>query len=303
MAESPAEELACLQTEARNPNTFELDALSPLELVRALHAENEGVAEAIEPALPQIGQALEIIGERLRAGGKMYYIGAGTSGRLGVLDASECPPTFGVSPDLIQGIIAGGDRALRNSIEGAEDDPAIGAAEIVARGIGPLDVAVGIAASGRTPYVIGALEAARTAGAFTVAITNVQAAALEPFADVTIAAVTGPEPITGSTRMKAGTAQKMILNLLSTGVMILLGKTYGNLMVDVKATNAKLRDRAQRIVMAAAGVDRITALDALEKCDWHAKTAIVAVMSGVEPTAARQRLSESEGFVRRALGK
>ncbi len=303
MVESAVGELASLQTEARNPNTFELDALSPIDLVRALHDENYSVAEAIEPALPQISKALVVISDRLRTGGRMYYIGAGTSGRLGVLDASECPPTFGISPDSVQGIIAGGDHALRNSIEGAEDDPAIGAAEITSRGIGTKDVVVGIAASGRTPYVIGGLGAARKAGAFTVALTNVRPSALESYADITITAVTGPEPITGSTRMKAGTAQKMILNLLSTGVMVLLGKTYGNLMVDVKATNAKLRDRAERIVMTAAGVDRSTAIASLEGCDWHAKTAIVSIMRGVEPGAARKRLAESDGFVRRALEK
>ena len=303
MPESPAEELGSLQTEAPNPNTTELDALSPSDLARVLHAENYSVAKAVESVLPQITQALDAIAIRLRAGGRMYYIGAGTSGRLGVLDASECPPTFGVSPDLIQGIIAGGDHALRNSIEGAEDDPATGVTEIGARGVGPKDVVVGIAASGRTPYVIGALEAAGKAGAFTIAVTNVRPAAMDSIADVTIAAVTGAEPITGSTRLKAGTAQKMILNLLSTGAMVLLGKTYGNLMVDVKATNAKLRDRAQRIVMAAAGVDRSTALSALEKCDWHAKTAIVSILRGVNPAVAGKWLAESDGFVRRALEK
>ena len=301
MSDSLSSELASLQTEARNPNTRELDQLSPQDLARALHAENYAVAEAIEPVLPEIGRALKVIAERLRNGGRMFYIGAGTSGRLGVLDASECPPTFGVPPDLIQGIIAGGDTALRHSIEGAEDDPSSGAVEITARGIGNNDVVVGIAASGRTPYVIGALEAARKAGAFAIAVTNARPAEVERVADVTIAAVTGPEPITGSTRMKAGSAQKMILNLLSTGAMVLLGKTYGNLMVDVKATNAKLRDRAQRIVMEAANVDRPTAFRALEKCDWHAKTAIVSLLKGITPDAARERLETTLGFVGQAL--
>ena len=303
MAEPPAEELAGLQTEAQNPKTLELDALPPHELARALHAENYEVAEAVESALPKIGEALVAIAKRLRSDGRMYYIGAGTSGRLGVLDASECPPTFGVPPDMIQGIIAGGDHALRNSIEGAEDDPAKGAAEIAARGVAPKDIVVGIAASGRTPYVMGALEAAGRAGALTIGVTNVRPAAMDRMVEISIAADTGPEPITGSTRMKAGSAQKMILNILSTGAMVLLGKTYGNLMVDVKATNAKLRDRAQRIVMAAAGVDRSTAHAALEKCDWHAKTAIVAVLRDIEPASARSLLVESDGFVRRALEK
>ena len=294
-------ELSQLQTEARNPNTLELDTLPPVELARALHAENYTVAAAIEPILPQIGEALEEIDRRLREGGRMYYFGAGTSGRLGVLDASECPPTFGVAPDLVQGVIAGGDHALRNSIEGAEDDPSAGAAEVRSRGIRSIDVVVGIAASGRTPWVIGALRAARDAGAFTLAITNVMPSTMEAAADVTLAAVTGPEPVTGSTRMKAGTAQKMILNLLSTGAMILGGKTYGNLMVDVKATNEKLRDRAQRIVMEATGVDRDAALKALEKSDWHAKTAIIVLLRGQNPAEAREQLELAGGFVRRAL--
>src|SRR5687768_15760490 len=190
MAESSAEELAGLQTEARNPNTLDLDALPPQELAQALHAENYQVAEAVESALPQIGQALEAIANRLRSGGRLYYIGAGTSGRLGVLDASECPPTFGVPPDLIQGIIAGGDHALRHSIEGAEDDPATGAAEIAARGVDQKDAVVGIAASGRTPYVMGALEAAGRVGALTIGIANVRPAAIDRVAEISIAAVT-----------------------------------------------------------------------------------------------------------------
>ena len=294
-------DLSKLQTEARNPNTHNLDTLDPESLARALHRENHTVAEAIDPLMPLIARALSEIHARFQRGGRMFYFGAGTSGRLGVLDASECPPTFGVSPDLIQGIIAGGDHALRNSIEGAEDDPEAGAQEVRSRGIGGADVVVGIAASGRTPWVIGALNEARSLGAYAVGVTNVKPAALEAAADITIAAVTGPEPVTGSTRMKAGTAQKMILNLLSTGAMIMQGKTYGNLMVDVKATNVKLRDRAQRIVMEAAGVDPQKAVELLEESDWNAKTAIVSALAGIGPGEARNRLEAAGGFVAKAL--
>jgi len=300
-AQSSDSELALLQTEARNPRTADLDSLNPEELARALHEENHQVAGAIDEALPQVARAIELIADRLRRGGKLYYIGAGTSGRLGVLDASECPPTFGVDSERVQGIIAGGERALRFSIEGAEDDRAAGSAEIRSRQIDGDDVLVGIAASGRTPYVIGALDAAREAGAATIAVVNSRPAALDEWADITIAAVTGPEAITGSTRMKAGTAQKMILNMLSTCAMVLLGKTYGNLMVDVRATNEKLRDRAIRIVVEAAGVSREKARTALEQCDWHAKTAVVVLSCSLSPEEARVRLEACGGFVLRAL--
>lgn len=292
-----------LQTEQRNPRTMEMDRLSVEELAHVLHAENYLVAEAVERALPQIAQAIGVIAERLRKGGRLFYIGAGTSGRLGVLDASECPPTFGVSPEMVQAIIAGGDTALRNSVEGAEDESEAGAADLRERGVGDRDVVVGIAASGRTPYVLGALQAARAIGAYTIAVVNTRPAEMEAAADLTIAALTGPEALAGSTRLKAGTAQKMILNLLSTGAMVRLGKTYGNLMVDVQATNAKLRDRATRIVMAAAGVEREAAQVALERAGWRAKTAIVMLRLQVSPEEAEARLAEAGGFVRRAVGE
>jgi N-acetylmuramic acid 6-phosphate etherase len=290
-----------LQTEARNPRTAEMDTLPVEELARVLHAENYAVAEAVGQALPEIANAIEVITERLKRGGRLLYIGAGTSGRLGVLDASECPPTFGVEPDTVWGIIAGGDTALRSSIEGAEDDPNAGARALQDARIQTEDVVVGIAASGRTPYVIGALEYARSIGTFTVAVVNVQPSALESVADLTIAVVTGPEALTGSTRLKAGTAQKMVLNLLSTGAMVRLGKTYGNLMVDVKATNEKLRDRAIRIVTAASGCDPEAARVALDQCEWHAKIAIVMLRSDTGADEARTRLARSGGFVRAAL--
>lgn len=292
-----------LLTEQRNPRTMEMDCLSVEELARVLHAENGAVAEAVDAALPEIARAIAVIAERLVRGGRLFYIGAGTSGRLGVLDASECPPTFGVEPSLVQGIIAGGDAALRNAIEGAEDDPAAGAADLRTRGLIAEDVVVGIAASGRTPYVVGALNYARTAGAFAIAVVNTRPAEMEAAADLTIAAVTGPEALTGSTRLKAGTAQKMILNLLSTGAMVRLGKTYGNLMVDVQATNEKLRERAIRIVQAATGAEAERACATLEQTGWHAKTAIVLLCLGVSPEEAAARLQDARGFVRAALGE
>jgi len=250
----PAHDTSGLETERRNPETADIDSLQTGDFVRVLHAQNFRVAEAVSAALPAISTAIEVIADRLERGGRLFYMGAGTSGRIGVLDASECPPTFGVSAEMVQGIIAGGDSALRNSIEGAEDDSEAGEKEIPARGVRPVDVVVGIAASGRTPYVIGAIRGAKAAGAYTIAVVNVSRSRLESEADLTITAVTGPEAITGSTRLKAGTAQKMILNLLSTGAMVRLGKTYGNLMVDVAATNDKLKERAILIVMEAAGV-------------------------------------------------
>lgn len=239
---------------------------------------------------------------RFNRGGRLIYVGAGTSGRLGVLDASECPPTFGVPADLVQGIIAGGPLALTTAIEGAEDDPEAGREAIREHAVGAADVVAGIAASGRTPYVVGALEGARSAGAFTVGITNVANAALSRHADVTLAAVTGPEPLTGSTRLNAGTAQKLVLNLISTGAMVRIGKAYGNLMVDLKATNTKLRDRAIRIVVAAAGASRVEAEAALEQTGWAARPAIVMLACGVTVDEAVDRLAKAHGWVRAAIG-
>ncbi len=295
------ENLARLETEGRNPRTMELDRLPTRTLVEALHAENLAVFTAVESALPQIAQVVDILAERWGRGGRLFYAGAGTSGRLGVLDASECPPTFGVAPDRVQGVIAGGIAALTASIEGAEDDPEAGARDLQTRNVGPNDVVAGIAASGRTPYVLGALTWARSIEAATVAIVNVSDSELSAQADFVIAAVTGPEPITGSTRLKAGTAQKLILNLLTTATMVRLGKVYGNLMVDARASNAKLRDRATRIVMTAAEVERSVAESALQEADGHAKTAIVALRLGISTAEATRRLERANGWVRAAL--
>ena len=293
--------LSQLETEARNPHTAGLDQLSTTQLVETLHAENYAVAEAVATALPIIAQVVDIIAKRMERGGRLFYIGAGTSGRLGVLDASECPPTFGIAPDRVQGIIAGGLTALTTSIEGTEDSPEAGAEDVRSRGIGPDDVVVGIAASGRTPYVLGALQAARQVGAVTVALVNVSCAEMAGHADLTIAAVTGPEALTGSTRLKAGTAQKLVLNLLTTATMVRLGKVYGNLMVDMRSTNVKLRDRAVRIVMAATDVSRAQAEPALAAADWSCKTAIVMLKRNLSASHAADLLAKTGGWVRAAL--
>ncbi len=293
--------LSHLETESRNPNTLHLDCLNTVALVETLHAENYGIAGAVAQTLPQIVQVVDQIVERLASGGRLFYVGAGTSGRLGVLDASECPPTFGVDPTLVQGIIAGGTTALTTSIEGAEDSPETGARDARERGVGARDVVVGIAASGRTPYVIGALDFARSVGSFTAAIVNVTDSELARHADVTIAAVTGAEALTGSTRLKAGTAQKMALNLLTTAAMIRLGKVYGNLMVDVRATNVKLRDRAIRIVAVAAHTDALVAAEMLAETDWDCKTAIVSLLAHCPPDEARARLKVAKGWVQAAI--
>jgi len=296
-----SEDFARLETEGRNPRTLDLDTLSTAGLVQRLHRESLAAFTAVEAVLPQITQVVDILAERLAHGGRLFYIGAGTSGRLGVLDASECPPTFGVSKEMVQGLIAGGDFALRNPIEGAEDSPETGAADLRARAITAQDVVVGIAASGRTPYVLGALDAAREAGAFTVSLANVSHSALARHVDLAIEAVTGPEAVTGSTRLKAGTAQKLILNLLTTAAMVRLGKVYSNLMVDVRASNVKLQDRAVRILMSAADAERPAAEAALEAAGGQVKTAIVMLRRSVSAQQAAQLLAAADGWVGRAL--
>ena len=293
--------LADLETEARNPRTSDLDTLSTEVLIKALHDENLTVLKAVEATLLYLADLVDQTAERLILGGRLFYVGAGTSGRLGVLDASECPPTFGVDPGLIQGIIAGGDAALKKSVEGAEDLAALGASDLQAAGISINDVVVGISASGRTPYVTGALQAAKDVGALTAAIVNVSNSEHSHHAAITLAAITGPESISGSTRMKAGTAQKLILNILSTAVMVRMGKVYGNLMVDVRANNDKLRDRAVRIVTAATGADRDAAERALADTNGRAKSAIVMLILDISPSEADSRLARAGGWVRRAL--
>jgi len=271
---------ANLTTEKRNSASANIDKVSTLEMVKIINDEDKKVAAAVEKVLPQIARAVDLIAEKISNGGRLFYIGAGTSGRLGVLDASECPPTFGVESELVQGIIAGGNYALTNAVEGAEDNKNLAVENLRERNFTAKDILVGIAASGRTPYVIAAVEYAKKFGAATLGVSCVENSALAKIVDIEITPVTGAEVVTGSTRMKAGTATKMVLNMLTTGAMIRLGKVYGNLMVDVRATNEKLRDRAKRIVIAATGCDEVTAVETLNKFDGRAKSAIDFLLSG-----------------------
>ncbi|MDB5080108.1 MAG: N-acetylmuramic acid 6-phosphate etherase [Chloroflexi bacterium] len=290
-----------LATEASNPASRNLDQLSVLEIVSLMNAEDTKVPEAVSKVLPQIARAVEVITERMQRGGRLIYMGAGTSGRLGVLDAAECPPTFNTSPDKVLGLLAGGPNAMVNAAEAAEDDPELGRQDVIKINLSANDAVVGLAASGRTPYVIGALQYAREVGAAAIAVTCNSPSALEEVAEITIAPVTGPEVLAGSTRLKAGSAQKMVLNMLSTATMVRLGKTYGNLMVDMRPTNAKLRRRAARIVAEATGQDDNSAMEALEQSGGETRTAIVALLAGVTPVEARERLRQAGGFVRKAI--
>ncbi len=258
-------DLATLKTEARNQNTLHIDRMTTLDMVTVMNNENRVVEDAVATQLPEIAAAIDIIAERLEAGGHLIYIGAGTSGRLGVVDASECPPTFGVDPRLVRGIIAGGEGAMFRAVEGAEDDETRGAAELEADGVAAGDVVVGLSASGGAPYVLGALKRARELGAIPLGITCNPDSRMHPLCDVTIAPYVGPEVITGSSRLKAGTAQKLVLNMLSTGAMVKTGKVVGNLMVNVRPTNVKLRDRCVRILMELGSCDRATAEALIDK--------------------------------------
>ncbi len=257
--------LSILPTEARNPLTCRIDELSTLDMLRLINDEDAKVAAAVVLELPRIASTVDAIADRFERGGRLYYVGAGTSGRLGVLDASECPPTFGVEPELFQGIIAGGDGALRRSIEGAEDSSEQGAADLAERGFVKADTLIGIAASGRTPYVLGAMEYAKQQGGMAIGLSCVPGSPVARMAEIAISPNTGAEVITGSTRMKAGTATKMVLNMISTGVMIRRGAVYGNLMVNVQLTNEKLIDRGRRIVMTALRCDEATATRLLDE--------------------------------------
>jgi N-acetylmuramic acid 6-phosphate etherase len=292
--------LAALPTEARNPASELIDQLSTIEMLRLVSEEDAKVAAAVAAELPHIANAVDAIADRFKQGGRLFYIGAGTSGRLGVLDASECPPTFSVDPSLFQGIIAGGDSALRNSSEASEDSPEQGAADLVARAFTKHDALIGIAASGRTPYVLGALGHARKLGALTIALACVPDSPMAAIADIAIAPLTGAEILTGSTRLKAGTATKLVLNMISTGVMIRAGAVYGNLMVNVQTTNAKLIDRAQRIISAATGVDQPTAAKLLAE-GGTVKTAIVMQKCSLDRAAAEAKLEAAKGNLTTAL--
>ena len=287
-------------TEAQNPQTTAIDTLSSFEIVTLINDEDLKVAAAVREELPQIARAVDIVVERLKRGGRLFYLGAGTSGRLGVLDASEMPPTYGTPPELVQGFIAAGDVALRHSVEGAEDDPEGGARVLRGADVNDTDVVVGITVSGSTAWVLGAIDEARQRGAATVALTCDPRSPLARACDVTIAPVVGPEVIAGSSRMKAGTAQKMVLNMLSTATMIRLGKVYGNMMVDVQPTNAKLRRRALRILQHASGADTESARVALEATGYDVKTSLVMLLTGADVDEARGRLEAAGGLVRRA---
>jgi N-acetylmuramic acid 6-phosphate etherase len=291
-----------LLTESRNPASTRLDELTPLELVRLMSAEDARVAPAVAACAEVIARAIEVIAERLGRGGRLVYAGAGTSGRLGVLDATECPPTFNSPPGQVVGVIAGGPDALTRAVEGAEDHPEYAEHALAALGLGAGDVLVGIATSGRTPYVGGALAYARRVGAFSVGLFCNPDSDLLPLPDLAIVPAVGPEVLTGSTRLKAGTATKLVLNLLSTGAMVRLGKTYGNLMVDLRATNSKLRARANRIVRTLTGLSAEPAGELLQRCGGELKTALVAHLAGVAPDEARARLQAAGGQVRSAVG-
>ncbi|MEQ9872424.1 N-acetylmuramic acid 6-phosphate etherase [Pectobacterium brasiliense] len=293
--------LGTLVSETRNPATMALDQFSTLEMMHAFNQEDRKVPEAIAQVLPAIAEAVDLATASLQEGGRLIYLGAGTSGRLGVLDASECPPTFGVPHGLVIGLIAGGPGALLKAVEGAEDDPALGEADLKALDVTAADMVVGLAASGRTPYVIGALRYARDVGCRTAAISCNPHSPIAQEAQVAISPVVGPEALTGSTRLKSGTAQKLVLNMISTGVMVKLGKVYQNLMVDVKATNVKLLDRACRIVVEATGAEREKARQALVQADNEVKPAILMLLANIDVTAARERLKQHNGYLREAL--
>lgn len=295
-------DLSRLQTEGRNTASENIDTLSTLDMLTIINQEDQKVALAVERILPQIAQAVDAITHAFVQGGRLIYCGAGTSGRLGILDASECPPTYGTPREQVVGLIAGGHTAILRAVENAEDNVALGEQDMIENQVGERDVVVGIAASGRTPYVIGAMKYARTQGATVVSLTCNANSAMSQLADIALEALVGPEVVTGSSRMKAGTAQKMVLNMLTTGAMIRSGKVYGNLMVDVEATNAKLVQRQIDIVMQATDCDRSTAIKALSECERHCKTAILMLLGQLSAAEASAVLTQNNGFIRQALG-
>jgi len=295
------EELNKLDTEQRNPASANIDLLSSEEMVALINREDHRCAEAVAQVLPEIARSVDLIEGQLRRGGRLFYAGAGTSGRLGVLDAAECPPTYGVAPELVVGLIAGGPSAFLKAVEGAEDSPELGRKDLQEHGFCEKDALVGIAASGRTPYVIGAMDYAREVGAPVMALVCCRNSEMSRHADVTMAPVPGPEVITGSSRMKSGTCQKLVLNMLSTCVMVKLGKVYSNLMVDVQATNHKLVNRAIRIVCTATGADAEEAEAALKQCGFSCKTAIVMMLLKADAEEAERLLAEADGRIALAL--
>ncbi|KMW72685.1 N-acetylmuramic acid-6-phosphate etherase [Photorhabdus luminescens subsp. luminescens] len=290
--------LSNMITESRNPASANIDTLPTLEMLKLINNEDKKVALAVEQTLPKIAETVDKITAAFRQGGRLIYIGAGTSGRLGILDASECPPTYGAKPEQVVGLIAGGHQAILHAVENAEDNQQLGANDLQALNFNSKDVLVGIAASGRTPYVLGAMAYAKSVGAAVACISCNPESPMTQTADIAITPIVGPEIVTGSSRMKAGTAQKLILNMLTTGAMIRTGKVYGNLMVDIEATNAKLVERQKNIVMAATECNREQAEQALAECDGHCKTAIVMILAGVSAQQAKVLLEKHHGFIR-----
>jgi N-acetylmuramic acid 6-phosphate etherase len=300
---SEPEEFGALSTESVDPRYAAIDEMPIAELVVLMNEADSAVPAAVRAELPRIIPAIEAAAERMKAGGRLVYIGAGTAGRIGVLDASEAPPTFNTPPELVFGILAGGAKAFATPEEGAEDSPDGGIAAIEAADIGPLDTVIGIASSGRTPYVIAAIRRARELGALTVGLSCNSDTPLSAVAEHPIEVVVGPEVISGSTRLKAGTAQKLVLNMFSTVVMVQLGKTYGNLMVDVRPTNEKLRDRAARIVRTVSGADQARAIATLQDADYRVKVAILSLRLGIDIEEAAARLEATHGRLKDALGE
>ncbi|MCS2160333.1 N-acetylmuramic acid 6-phosphate etherase [Scandinavium sp. H11S7] len=294
-------DLSALATESRNPASENIDTLSTLEMLKVINTEDQKVALAVEEQLPAIAKAVDAITQAFACGGRLIYCGAGTSGRLGILDASECPPTYGTPRERVVGLIAGGKTAILQAVENAEDSPQMGEQDLRDLALNERDVVIGIAASGRTPYVIGALNYARSVGATVGAIACNRGSEIGKIADIAIEPMVGPEVVTGSSRMKAGTAQKLVLNMLTTGAMIRSGKVFGNLMVDVEATNAKLLQRQVNIVVQATECEPAAAEAALNACDRHCKTAIVMVLAGVSAADASAMLNNNNGFIRSAI--
>ena len=286
--------LESLDTEKRNINTMNLDELSTVEIIAKINQEDKKIADCVEPAIAEIGKATDFAVGSIKSGGRLIYMGAGTSGRLGILDASECPPTYGVPFDMVIGIIAGGDKAIRKAVEGAEDSKELAVKDLKKIGFNEKDTLVGLAASGRTPYVIGGLEYARSIGAKTAAISCVQGAKISDMADAKIEVIVGAEAVTGSTRMKAGTAQKMVLNMISTTAMVKIGKVYQNLMVDVATTNEKLKVRALNIVSEATGIEKESSKELLEDSGYDVKVAIVMGLASVDASKARKTLEKND---------
>ncbi|WP_373453644.1 N-acetylmuramic acid 6-phosphate etherase [Paucisalibacillus globulus] len=293
--------LSALVTEMRNEHSMAIDNMSTGEILSVINNEDFKVAQAVQQVLPQVEQAVEKIYHSLKNGGRLFYVGAGTSGRLGILDAVECPPTYSTPPDLVQGVMAGGMKAIEKAVEGAEDSEELGAHDLEERGLTEIDVVVGIAASGRTPFVAGALKYAQKIGAATISLTSNANAIISQFADVKIEVVTGPEVITGSTRMKAATAHKLILNMLTTTTMIKIGKVYENLMVDVKVSNHKLKERAINIVSTITNVSYEKAKETLEQSNNEVKPAIVMIKAKVTLEEAKNAIDQANGFVRKAI--